>query len=378
MKLPDRVWEALGNSKEFAPRYEAFAERQVKVANAMGARILTLNDPDYPEFLRGQRTQAPPLLHVQGNIGLVRPRAVAVVGTRSPTAEAVQQVHLLAGRLCESGCPVVAGMARGIDTAAHRGALESCGMTIGVLGSGLDRVYPPENAALYAETVKRGLLVSQFPFGSAPSPDNLRQRNKLIAALADALVIAESGIPGGALIAARATLEQGKNLFALPWQTDAPSRAGNRRLLEARLARAADADDVESLFDRSLFSGPGAGLEKAWKAAFPPSAATKGLAPSPDVRAKEEIKSTQTKLPSKQPSRPKRSREEAANSTRAKEARLRSLREGDRVTHPTHGRGRIVEVRDGAEGRRIIVAFRKDGLRLTLPLETAETQLIRG
>ena len=253
-----------------------------------------------------------------------------------------------------------------------------CGMTIGVLGSGLDRVYPPENAPLYAETVKRGLLVSQFPFGSAPSPDNLRQRNKLIAALADALVVAESGIPGGALIAARATLEQGKNLFALPWQTDAPSRTGNRRLLEARLARAADADDVESLFDRSLFCGPGTGLEKAWNAAFPPSTAMKGLAPSPDARAKENIKSTQTKLSSKQPSRPKRSEDEAATSSGAKEARLRSLREGDRVTHPTHGRGRIVEVRDGAEGRRIIVAFRKDGLRLTLPLETAETQLIRG
>ena len=378
VKLPGRTWEALEYSKQFAPRYQEFAEHQVRAAQAMGARILTLHDSDYPEFLRAQRTQAPPVLHVQGNLDLIRPRAVAVVGTRSPSPEALGRVNLLAKRLCESGCPVVAGMARGIDTAAHRGALESCGMTVGVLGSGLDRVYPPENTPLFAETRKRGLLVSQFPFGSAPSPDNLRQRNKLIAALVDALIVAESGIPGGALIAARAALEQGKNLFVLSWQADTPSRAGNSRLLEAGLARPVEEDDVESLFEQSLFCGPRAGLEKAWRTTFPPSVGARGSTPRNGARKGERPKPSRTSPSMKRSSRPNRSEGAAEAISNSEGVGLQSLREGDRVTHATHGQGSVVELEDGVDGERIIVAFRKDGLRLSLPLAAAKTQLTRG
>ena len=209
ISLPGRTCTALEKSKESLPRFASLAERQLKIADAMEARILTLHSPDYPEFLRCIPKQAPPVIHVQGNLGMVRPHSVAVVGTRSPSDEAVERVRTLAAHLNEKGFPVVAGMARGIDTAAHQGALESAGMTIGVLGSGLDRIYPPENAPLYVETRQRGLLISQFPFGSAPSPANLRQRNKLIVALAEAVVIAESDVQGGAMIAARSALDQG-------------------------------------------------------------------------------------------------------------------------------------------------------------------------
>ena len=271
--LPARTWIALEKSKEFLPRFASIAERQSKTANAMGARILTLNSPEYPEFLRSVPKQAPPVIHVQGDIGLVRPRSVAVVGTRSPSDQAVERVRALSAYLCARGSPVVAGMARGIDTAAHRGALESAGMTIGVLGSGLDRIYPPENAPLYVEARRRGLLISQFPFGSAPSPANLRQRNKLIVALAEAVVIAESDVQGGAMIAARSALEQGRNLFALQWSDmQMPSRAGTLRLLETNLARPVDQEDTDSLFNTPLFRGSGATAAKAWEAAFPSSA----------------------------------------------------------------------------------------------------------
>ena len=270
IRLPSRALDSLENSKERLSRYRDVAERQARLARAMDARILTLNDPQYPRFLKGQHKQAPALIHVQGDLSLVRPRAVAVVGTRTPSAEAVERVRAFSTRLCESGSPVVAGMAKGVDAAAHSGALDSSGMTVGVLGCGLDRVYPPENAPLYAETRKRGLLISQFPFGSAPSPGNLRQRNKLIVALSQAVVIAESDVQGGAMIAARAAVEQERNLFALRWpDMDARTRAGTLRLLEFNLARAADETGGDSLFDKPVLGAPGAPPAKAWAAAFP-------------------------------------------------------------------------------------------------------------
>ena len=166
--------------------------------------------PTTPELLRRQHKQAPPLINIQGDLALIRPRAVAVVGTRSPSSEAADRVRTLSARLVDGGSPVVAGMAKGIDAAAHQAALDSGGMTIGVLGCGLDRVYPPENAALFVETRQHGLLISQFPFGYSPSPANLRQRNKLIVALSETVIIAESAIKGGAMIAARASCRAGE------------------------------------------------------------------------------------------------------------------------------------------------------------------------
>ena len=287
--LPTRTWTAFEKSKESLPRFASIAERQSKTADAMGARILTLHSADYPEFLRCIPKQAPPVIHVQGDLGLVRSRSVAVVGTRSPSDEAVERVRTFSAYLCEQGFPVVAGMARGIDTAAHRGALESAGMTIGVLGSGLDRIYPPENAPLYVETRQRGLLISQFPFGSAPSPANLRQRNKLIVALAEAVVIAESDVQGGAMIAARSALEQGRNLFALQWSDmQMPSRAGTHRLLETNLARPVDQEDTDSLFNTPLLRGSGATPAKAWEAAFPSSGSTRSSGTSRHRQARKE------------------------------------------------------------------------------------------
>lgn len=270
IKLPAKTMDALEKSKGELPRFEAIANRQLKTATAMGARILALHDDDYPEFLKSQHKQAPPLLHIQGNLDLIRPRCVAIVGTRSPSTEAIRAVQRVSRNLCDNGNPIVAGMARGIDTAAHQGALESQGMTIGVLGSGLDHIYPPENAPLYAEARQRGLLVSQFPFGAPPSPANLRQRNKLIVALVEAVVIAESDVNGGAMIAARSALEQGRNLFAMQWDDmEAPARAGTRRLLEAQFAKPVQETATGIPFNQPLFPGSGGPVSKAWQAAFP-------------------------------------------------------------------------------------------------------------
>ena len=270
VKLQSRTLASIESAKERLPHYQDVAKRQVRISEATGARILTLHDPDYPELLRRQHKQAPPLINIQGGLNLIRPRAVAVVGTRSPSSEAAGRVRTLSARLVEGGSPVVAGMAKGIDAAAHSGALDSSGMTIGVLGCGLDRVYPPENSHLFVETRRRGLLISQFPFGYSPSPANLRQRNKLIVALSEAVVIAESDIQGGAMIAARAAVEQGRNLFVLGWPNmDIPTRAGTRRLLESKLARAVDGVGGDALFESPAFRGGGAPPARAWEAAFP-------------------------------------------------------------------------------------------------------------
>ena len=270
VKLPAKTRDTLEKSKRELSQFELIANRQVRIAAAMEARILTLHDAEYPEFLKCQHKQAPALLHVQGDLNLIRPRCVAIVGTRSPSQEAMAAVKRVSHCLCDNGNPIVAGMARGIDTAAHQGALESQGTTIGVLGSGLDHIYPPENAPLYAETRYRGLLVSQFPFGAPPNPANLRQRNKLIVALVEAVIIAESDVNGGAMIAARSALEQGRSLFAMQWEDMAPpSRAGTRRLLEAELARPVEESATELAFDRPMFPGAGGPVSKAWQAAFP-------------------------------------------------------------------------------------------------------------
>ena len=270
VKLPARTWVELEQSKESIARHRDFAERRFRMATAMDARILTLHDAGYPSFLRNQTKQAPAIIHVQGDLSLVRAGSVAVVGTRSASSEAMARVRTFSRQLSEGGHPVVAGMARGVDTAAHQGAVDSTGLTIGVLGSGLDHTYPPENAPLYVEARKRGLLISQFPFGSAPNPSNLRQRNKLIVALAEAVIIAESDVRGGAMIAARNALEQRKSLFAFQFpHMDMPSRAGTERLLETKLARGVDDGDIGSLFTAPVLAASGANPSKVWREAFP-------------------------------------------------------------------------------------------------------------
>ena len=310
IKLPTKTMDALEKSKRELSRFEAIAHRQNKTAAAMGAQILTLHDADYPEFLKSQQKQAPPLLYIQGNLNLIRPRCVAIVGTRSPSPEAIDAVQKVSRILCDNGNPIVAGMARGIDTAAHQGALESQGMTIGVLGSGLDHIYPPDNAPLYAKARQRGLLVSQFPFGAPPNPANLRQRNKLIVALVEAVVIAESDVNGGAMIAARSALEQGRNLFAMKWDDmESPARTGTRRLLEAKLASPVEESTTELAFDQPLFPGSGGPVAKAWRAAFPSPRDRRGSDdPSHPEPGKADAAPTEPMQTTRRTSHPRKSR----------------------------------------------------------------------
>ena len=189
-----------------------------------GVTVLARPDPDYPALLRGDN--APPVVFLRGARPLPSTRGVALVGTRHPQTAARRYAHDLARALVTTGPWVVSGLALGIDAAAHRGALDSGGHTVAVLGSGVNVPYPPQNRALFAEIARAGTLLSEYHPQAAPSAPALVARNRLISALSWALVVVETDVTGGSWHAVRFARSQGVPVFAVRSRA-----AGNRRLL---------------------------------------------------------------------------------------------------------------------------------------------------
>ncbi|NLG83190.1 MAG: DNA-protecting protein DprA [Firmicutes bacterium] len=195
-------------------------------------RILTLHCPDYPRLL-ARIPDPPPVLFVRGELRPADEVAVAVVGTRTPTPTGRLTAERLAGDLAAQGITVVSGMARGIDTAAHRGALAAGGRTIAVLGSGIDVVYPPENLHLYEEIAGGGgAVVSEFPLGTDPLPMNFPARNRVISGLTLGVVVIEAASDSGSLITAAHAAEQGREVFAVPGPVELELSRGPNRLIK--------------------------------------------------------------------------------------------------------------------------------------------------
>lgn len=195
-----------------------------------GARFGMPGDQDYPAIL-GEIAVPPIGLFVRGRPLSSLSPAVAIVGTRAPTARGPGIARRLAAGLAAAGVTVVSGLARGIDTAAHRGALAAGGATVAVMGTGLDRVYPPENGELAAEIARLGALVSEFPMGSDPRPSAFPRRNRIISGLSAGVVVVEAGERSGALITAARALEQGREVFAVPGPIDEVQSRGPNGLL---------------------------------------------------------------------------------------------------------------------------------------------------
>ena len=215
-----------------ATRPRVDLEREMEKLRRLGVKLLTLEDPDYPPPLRNI-ADPPPVLYLRGELLPGDELAVAVVGTRMPTVYGRQAAELFARGLAENGVTVVSGLAKGIDTHAHRAALEAGGRTIAILGSGLDIIYPSENRKLAAEIVERGALVSEFPLGTQPDGVNFPRRNRIISGLSFASLVVEAGETSGALITAEFALEQGRDVFAVPGNIFSPaSRGPNRLILE--------------------------------------------------------------------------------------------------------------------------------------------------
>lgn len=208
-----------------------------------GVRLVSYGLPGYPDRL-GHLHRPPPVLYLLGEGDLPHARAVAVVGTRKATGYGRRMARDLAGGLARAGWTVVSGMAAGIDGAAHRAALDAGGRTVGVLGSGLDHQYPASNRALYRRMRDDGLLVTEFPPSTRPEPAFFPRRNRIIAALADAVVVVQAGRRSGALITADLALELGREVLAVPGPVGPAASEGVHGMLRDGAAPAAGPDDV--------------------------------------------------------------------------------------------------------------------------------------
>jgi DNA processing protein len=198
---------------------------------APGNALVTLADPAYPPRLLAM-PDPPPVLYVQGRLGPLHARSIAVVGSRSATPQALEDAARFARVFAKAGFTVVSGLALGVDGAAHRGALDERGGTAAVIGTGADLVYPSAHHALAAQIAQRGAIVSEWPLGTPARSANFPQRNRLIAALVEGVVVVEAAMRSGSLITARLANEMGRDVFALPGSIHAPLARGCHRLLK--------------------------------------------------------------------------------------------------------------------------------------------------
>ena len=221
---------------------KAGLERVKATLKGCRARALAWDDPAYPEALR-RIDDPPPVLYVRGSLEGFEP-AVAVVGTRAPSHYGALVAESLSCDLAAQGMTVVSGLARGIDTRAHAGTLKGGGKTVAVLGTGIDVIYPPENAALAEKIAINGAVVSELPPGTHPEPGNFPRRNRIISGLSSGVIVVEAAQRSGALITARLAGEQGRTVMAVPGPVTNLRSKGPHRLIREGAALVRDADDV--------------------------------------------------------------------------------------------------------------------------------------
>jgi DNA processing protein len=198
---------------------------------AKGIQVLTWEDSEYPSRLK-EIDQPPPVLYVRGRIQVEDEWAVAVVGTRRITNYGRQMTEELAACLAQNGVTVVSGLARGVDAVAHQAALNAGGRTLAVLGSGVDRIYPPEHRRMAESIIQQGAVISDYPPGSPPEASNFPPRNRIISGLSMAVIVIEAGETSGALITASFAAEQGRDVYAIPGNVRAPQSIGTNRLIQ--------------------------------------------------------------------------------------------------------------------------------------------------
>ncbi len=252
------VGQALADAV-LAPPANEHIERTLAWAAETGSHVLTLADEAYPRTLF-DIADPPVLLYAKGDPALLQRPAVALVGARSATAQGEANAAAFAQSLAEAGLAIVSGLALGIDAAAHRGALAAGpggGGTIAVIGTGIDRIYPARNAALAREIATAGVILSEFPLGTPPLPHNFPRRNRIIAGLAQGVLVVEAALNSGSLITARLATESGREVFAIPGSIHSPLSRGGHRLIRdgAKLVETAE-DVIEELRGRLGWPAP--------------------------------------------------------------------------------------------------------------------------
>lgn len=241
--LPDLVRKS--GAASVPPPVEA-VEREIAAGDAIGARLLVLGDPDYPEMLAAL-DPPPPILWTRGRVDLLNQPSVAIVGARIASAGGQRIARGLAQQLGQASHVVVSGMARGIDAAAHEGALATG--TVAVLGGGVNDIYPSEHADLYARLTEQGCVVSESPVGARAQARDFPRRNRIISGLSRGTVVVEAEIRSGSLITARLAAEQGRDVFAVPGSPLDPRARGPNELLRQGAILCEGIEDIDRAFN---------------------------------------------------------------------------------------------------------------------------------
>jgi DNA processing protein len=266
---------------------EQIARRALTAGRALGQRPVSIAASEYPPALR-EIPDPPPLLWVRGRVETLHaPRLVAVVGARAASRQGLEVAAAIGGGLAAAGVIVVSGLARGVDTAAHRAALEAGGASIAVLGSGLDRLYPREHALLADALVEHGAMVSEYQPGTPPLAGHFPLRNRIISGLSAATVVVEASEKSGSLITAGAALEQGREVMAVPGSVATGRHRGAHALLRDGATLVERAEDV--LAALGWAPPDGAPAPPSAPALDPALAAELGLEPGTDDFGPDEV-----------------------------------------------------------------------------------------
>lgn len=252
--LADRIVVGIKNLDSIQKQID----RELEKLEKLNAKVILFSDDDYPELLK--RIYFPPLiLYTLGEFKENDKYSISIVGTRKPTEYGKLEANRFASKLAQQNITIVSGMARGIDSAAHRAALASGGRTIAVIGSGLDVIYPPENRKLFNDIIENGLIISEFEIGTKPDAQNFPKRNRIISGLSLATILVESRINGGAMRTANYALDQNREVFAIPGDLNKAESEGTNYLIQkngAKLVR--EPEDI--LFDLELKLKPVVGV----------------------------------------------------------------------------------------------------------------------
>ncbi len=242
-QLPDKLSRLIATHKNNNELQSKLNNALAWLRSSEAHHILTPDSELYPKRLK-EISDAPIVLYVTGNVHLLSEPQIGVVGSRRPTPQGRRIAHDICEQLVRSGLVITSGLAMGIDTAAHQGALNCYGGTVAVLGTGIDLAYPRSNSVLHSLIADQGVLVSEFPLGTQPSPGNFPRRNRIISGLSLGVLVIEAAVDSGSLISARLAAEQGRDVFAVPGSVINPLSRGCHRLIRDGAVLVETAEDV--------------------------------------------------------------------------------------------------------------------------------------